>query len=262
MGLLGVGFREWQHWCNMISTSWEEAPELELGNTDEISCRIAGNRKDRVAAFKLVHHRYVQAELIRPNPFGLRVTPYHFLPTTNVFVAVAGSRTICTVTLIGDGEYGLPMESIYPQEILERRRQNLYIGEVSCLAFEPMSMNQFLLVFMRLTRLMAQHARAYGMDQFVIAVHPRHARFYQRMMGFDQIGPLKTYPSVQNAPAVACCLNFAAIDRNHPKCYHSYFGTRMEESELRSSPMSDDECLYFRPIADFCKNTTPEFAIA
>jgi hypothetical protein len=35
-----------------------------------------------------------------------------------MFVATEGSRTICTVTLIGDRELGLPMESIYPDQIL------------------------------------------------------------------------------------------------------------------------------------------------
>jgi hypothetical protein len=141
------------------------------------------------------------------------------------------------------------MESIYPAEVLACRRKNLYVGEVSCLAFEPMETGRFLLVFTQLTRLMAQHARSYGMDQFMIAVHPQHARFYRRFMGMEQVGPLRTYPSVQNAPAVACCLDFAAIDRTRPKCWTSYFGNRLSESEIRSRPMSDEEIAYFRPIA-------------
>jgi hypothetical protein len=228
---------------------------------DELTCRIATTRRDRLAAFELVYHRYVSAELIQPNPYALRVTEYHLLPTTNVFVAAEGQRVTCTVTLIGDGELGLPMECIYADEINDRRRKNLYVGEVSCLAFEPMSLNRFLLVFMQLTRLMAQHARAYGMDQFVIAVHPQHARFYQRFMGFEQIGPLRTYPSVRDAPAVACCLDFAAIDRKRPKCYESFFGDKLDERELRSSPMTDEDCEFFSPIAEPAGTALPEFAI-
>ena len=249
-------------WCRMIVPVLEDVPGVETGTSADVLCRIAGTHHDRIAAFELVYRKYVEAELISPNRFNLRVTPYHLLPTTNVFVACEGSRIICTVSLIGDAELGLPMESIYQAELLDLRRRNLYVGEVSCLAFEPMPLNKFLLVFMQLTRLMAQHARTYGMDQFVIAVHPQHARFYQRFMGFEQIGPLKTYPSVQNAPAVACALDFAAIDQSRPKCWTSYFGSRLPESVIRSRPMSDDECDYFRPMAGLSGRHTPELAFA
>jgi hypothetical protein len=226
-----------------------QGPSIENDIGSDVAYRIAGTRKERCAAFELVYRKYVAAELIKPNPCEYRVTPYHLLPTTNVFVATLESRVICTMTLIGDGELGIPMESIYPDEILQRRRKNLYIGEVSCLAFEPLPLSQFMLIFMQLTRLMAQHARCYGMDQFVIAVHPQHARFYQRFMGFEQVGPLKTYPSVRNAPAVACCLDFAAIDRFRPKCWTSYFGARLPDSEIISRPMPDEDCEFFGPIA-------------
>lgn len=217
------------------------------GNTDPIY-RIAGTPADRMAAFQLVHRKYSQADLIESNPYGVRVTPYHLLPTTNVFVAIEQKRTVCTVTLIGDGPLGLPMESTYEDVVADRRTRGLYVGEVSCLAFEQMPINKFLLVFMQLTRLMTQHARSYGMDQFLIAVHPQHSRFYQRFMGFEQVGPLKNYATVRDAPAVACCLDFSAIDRNRPKCYSAFFGTRIPEEELVSRPMSDDECTFFEPL--------------
>jgi hypothetical protein len=246
----------------MIVPVMAEAPAVETDSGLDVHCRIAGTHQDRIAAFELVYRKYVESELIQPNRFKLRVTPYHLLPTTNMFVATEGSRVICTVTLIGDGELGLPMESIYPNVILERRRKNLYVGEVSCLAFEPMPLSKFMLVFMQLTRLMAQHARSYGMDQFLIAVHPQHARFYQRFMGFDQVGPLKTYPSVRNAPAVACSLDFAAIDMTRPKCWTSYFGSRLPEIEIRSRPMSDEEFAYFHPIAGLAGCLNPELTFA
>src|SRR5258708_5172411 len=149
----------------MIVPVMAEAPAVETDSGLDVHCRIAGTHHDRIAAFELVYRKYVESELIQPNRFKLRVTPYHLLPTTNMFVATEGSRVICTVTLIGDGELGLPMESIYPGVILERRRKNLYVGEVSCRAFEPMPLSKFMLVFMQLTRLLAHHARSYGMDQ-------------------------------------------------------------------------------------------------
>jgi hypothetical protein len=218
----------------------EDEPQTERPPSPadlNVGCRIARTQRERRSAFKLVYDRYLQAELIQPNSAGIRVTPYHLLPTTNVFIATENARTICTVTLIGDGQYGLPMESIYHEEVKDCRRRNLYVGEVSCLAFEPMPLNRFLVVFMQLTRLMAQHARAYGMDQFLIAVHPQ-----------------------RDAPAVACCLDFARIDRDRPKCWSAYFGTRLSADELVSYPMTDEECRQMRPIANGCGAAVPQMS--
>ena len=47
-----------------------------------------------------------------------------------------------------------------------------------------------------------QYVRAvFGGTELVIEVNPRHAGYYRRTMGFQQIGGLRTCPRV-NAPAV------------------------------------------------------------
>ena len=212
--------------------------------------RIARNKADRMAAFRLVYNNYLAKGLIQPNPNLLRVTEHHLLPTTTIFNAVRAGRVVCTVTLIGDGRLGLPMECIYPAEIDAARERGLYVGEVSALAVTDVGFRTFVPIFVEITRLMAQFARANGMDQFLIAVHPKHSRFYQRFMGFEQIGGLKEYPSVQNAPAVACCLDFARIDRERPACYDSFFGVPLPESELESVPMTDGEREAFGHVVD------------
>lgn len=216
----------------------------------DLEYRIANNRWDCLEAFQLVYETYLNRGLIQPNHFRLRVTPYHLLPTTQTFLAVQNRKVICCVSLIGDGELGLPMESIYDREVDEARSQGLYVGEVSCLASTQSDFRKFLPIFVQLTRLMAQHARNNGMHQFLIAVHPKHARFYERFMGFQQIGPLREYPNVHDAPAVACCLDFDRIDRERPKCWNDFFGTPLPESQLIACPMSADEINYFRPAAD------------
>jgi hypothetical protein len=150
------------------------------------------------------------------------------------------------------------MEDDYPAEVRDRRQRGLLIGEVSCLAFEPMVSNNFLAVFMQLTGLMVQHARSRGIEQLLIAVHPQHARFYERFMGYQRVGPARAYPSVQNAPAVALCLDFAAIDQNRPRCWTMCFGSPLPHEALVAQPMSDEECNYFGPIARLIECPNPE----
>jgi hypothetical protein len=218
----------------------------------DVTYRVARGKSDRTAAFRLVYENYLAKRLIQPNPYRLRVTPYHLLPTTQVFIASRAGEVICTVTLIGDGQYGLPMESIYGDEVHSARRDGLYVGEVSCLAVKEVDFRKFLPTFMQLTRVMAQFARANNMDQFLIAAHPKHARFYQRFMGMEQIGGLKEYPSVQNAPAVACCLDFNRIDRERPACYDGYFGAKVPPEMLKPDVMSPGEIDAFTHVMEVC----------
>ena len=95
--------------------------------TEHLQCRIAADRREREAAFRLLHDSYAHSGLIQPNPYGMRVTPYHLLHTTEVFVAALRDEVICTFSLVGDGELGVPMEAIYPELIAERRAAGIRI---------------------------------------------------------------------------------------------------------------------------------------
>ena len=226
-------------------------------SAQDVTYRIAATETDRIEAYRLVYQNYLRKGLIAANEHGLRVTPYHLLPTTETFIAVHDGRVICTVSLIGDGLLGLPMESIYGGEVNAARKQGLFVGEVSSLAVRDVEFRCFLPIFVRLTRLMAQYARAHDMNQFLIATHPKHARFYQRFMGFDLIGAEKEYPSVCGAPAVACCLDFGRIDRERPACYGRFFGEAILKSELQPRPMSSVEIEAFRPATRFARESVP-----
>jgi len=229
--------------------SVDVAVDSSVAPLNEITYRIASTQEERAEAFRLVYEAYTQSGLIESNLSQMRVTPFHLLPTTNVFIAVHRERIIGTVSLIGDGEMGLPMDCIYGREVDELRDQGYSLGEVSCLAHRRQHVKQTLPLFIQMTRLMAQHARFSGMDQFLIAVHPRHAQFYMRFMGFEQIGSQRSFPSVRNNPAVACALNFPRIDVERPACYNQFFGTPIPTSELHSAPMNIFEVEEFSEAA-------------
>lgn len=229
------------------SPAVRESVNPRLRKESQLEYRIASNRHELWAAYRLVYDMYLGQELISPNDYRMWVTPYHLLPTTQTFIAVQNQEVVCTVSLIGDGKLGLPMESVYSDEINDARSRGLSIGEVSCLASRHEDLRQFLPLFVQLTRLMAQHARRQGMDQFVIAVHPNHAKFYERFLGFEQIGPLREFPSVHDAPAVAYCLDFARMDRERPHFWNTFFGLPLPSSTLVGQPISPKNANYFRP---------------
>jgi hypothetical protein len=110
---------------------------------------------------------------------------------------------------------------------------------------------------------MAQFARKNGVDALVIATHPRHVPIYQRTMGFVQIGGTRTYPSVRNHPAVACCLDFEEVDRNHPPTWDAIFGKPVPMWQLEaSSALSMAERHHMQDIADSVENVFLPLAVA
>jgi hypothetical protein len=206
----------------------------------EVVYKIASRREEFYAAFGLAYKAYVRAGLSARHPYRLRVTPYHLLPTTEVFLVEKDGGVISTMTLIRDGELGLPMETVYGEEVARYRRQGNSLAEVSCLADYRQGQKRSVPVVMRLMSLMAQSAKCRGVDRLLIAVHPRHAKFYQYFAAFEPIGKEKPYRTVCDNPAVAMALdlNWAPID--HPRLYKKFFGDPFSDEALEYRPISDD----------------------
>ncbi len=137
------------------------------------------------------------------------------------------------MSLVRDARLGLPMEAIYEREIDQRRRQGIRLAEVSCLADARKSETCSFSGLLRLMALTAQCAVRRGVDQLVIAVHPRHAAFYQCFIAFEPIGEEKTYSAVCDKPAVAMVLDLNRLSFDHPKAYKRLFGKPFSDEVLR-----------------------------
>jgi len=240
-----------------LQTETETRERPRQTSRPEIAYRIARTMTERLAAFRMVYRNYLRNGLIAPDNNQIHLTTYHLLASTNEFIAVSREEVIGTVSLIGDGELGLPMESIYPEPVQEYRKQGLKIGEVSCLAIQQDHSQNFMNVVVGVTRIMSQFARANGLQKLLIAVHPKHAQFYKRLMGFEQIGPKRSYPNVQNAPAVAYSLDFKKIDAERPPCYDRFFSTAIPEAELRPSPMQNPDIEFLLDLMDLSEVCVP-----
>ena len=220
---------------------------------ESIRYKIASTREERESAFRLIYRSYFDAGLTDPNASQMRVSPYHMLPTTQMFVAMIDDEVIFSVSLVPNGALGLPMESIYPREVAQRRRLGQRLAEVTCLADRPSSLRDSFPVFLQLCRLMVQYACRQQIDQILVAVHPRHVGFYRRTLRFELIGNQRDYPMVRNRPAVPLVLDFAALKVAHPKSYDAFFGEQLSDDLLRSQPIPPVQRDYFAPMVDFSR---------
>jgi hypothetical protein len=221
--------------------------------TADIQYRIASTRQEREAAFRLVYHSYLQAGLGERNRHNMRVTPYHLLESTEMFIAERQGNILFTMSLIMDSkDLGMPLEKVYADEVEQLRQTGRELGEVSCLAgcSNFRKMREFFPVFVGTCRLMVQYARHCGLHAILAAVHPTHARFYRRFMDFRVLGGERAYPTVRNNPAVALWLEFDRIDQELPASYEIFFGSQIPRRDLQPQPLSWLDCEYFKPMID------------
>jgi hypothetical protein len=203
----------------------------------DVALKIAASRGDLFEAFHLVYRAYVRAGLATPNSHRMRVTAFHSLSTTEVFVAKKGDAIVCTMSLVADGKLGLPMECVYADEVMTRRLRGRRLAEVSCLADDHESTGGSCRIVMRLMSLMAQCAKLRGVDELVIAVHPRHAKFYERCAAFMPIGDVRTYHGVCDNPAVAMVLDLNRVSQTHPMIWARFFGNPYPAETIRRRPI-------------------------
>jgi hypothetical protein len=221
--------------------------------------RIARGCAERAEAFRLIYNAYLKTGLAKPNPFSMRLLRQHLLPTTDMFVAVCADEVQATVTLIRDGDSGLPMDCVYRAEVNRLRQAGKKLAEVSCLADHGAEINRNSLPrCLELFRWMVQAARVRGTDALVVAINPRHLRFYERYLDFERIGNEAAYPAVCDQPAIALLLDFERIDRERPKNYRRFFGRPIQRKLLAEQPITPTEICYFRQVLAAVEETTEE----
>ena len=251
------------------------------------SYSLANSFEQRAAAFRLIYQSYLSSGLGTCNPLRLRVTPFQLLATSQIFLASIPTsipnelekwdafvhpeefeptsrsglqeQVVATITLVNDGQLGLPMEGIFGREVQLLRREGRQIAEVTCLATSTTDARKFLQIFTQLTRILAQFSRYEGAQNLLISVHPRHAKFYSRYFGFRPLSNrVALCPHVKDKPAVALNLNFDLYDLEQPQSWHAIFGTWEPQEELQPTVIPSSECALWREVSKVsCAELTP-----
>ena len=181
--------------------------ERNAGDPDALDIGLVVSSAERDACFRLVYDQYVERGYAAGDRSGRRVLVHQALPTTTMFRATAAAAVVGTVTLIADSVLGLPMDSLYAGELRPLRASGRRVAEVSALAVAP---GTPMTALVRLMSRLVLYAEALArVDDLCVTVHPRHARFYERL-GFARMGTVKPYAAVNGAPAVAFRLDLAS----------------------------------------------------
>ncbi len=211
-----------------------------IRNDMNIGFYRADSKESLEEAFALVWEEYGKEGYIGADT-ELKVPPYDFLPTSATFVAKSADAVIGMVTLVGDGENGLPMESIYGKEVAGFRTGGREMAEISQLAIRrdeaahaSADRRRFRSdILLSLFRLVYFFAKQAGIGILCITINPKHESFYEAI-GFVRFGELKSYPLVNDAPALAMMLPLPDPDM------HS-FGQGFVFQEILKHPLTKED---------------------
>jgi len=173
-----------------------------VGGKQEFKVRLANTDDRRKSASLLIQKMYSWRGYDSPDLNG---DPYKI-----TLAAFQDDRVIGTLTLGLDSPQGLVVDQLYRAEADKLRAEGRSVCDVTKLAVDQEIKSKSVLG--ALFHLSVIYGRnIHHATDFLIEVNPRHALFYQRMIGFVPWGEERICPRV-NAPAVLLRLDLDYVD--------------------------------------------------
>ena len=193
-------------------------------NMKDIVYVLAKTEDDKKEAVFLMEKEYVKQGYLKPGA----VQNIEISNNGSVtFLAKYNNKIVGTVSIFFDSELGLPMDAIYKKETDVLRSQNKKIVEVGRLAIDNIFLSNeagfkkkynSLFLVSSLFKLVFHYCIYKNFDNICIAINPKHDLFYKSLF-FENIGGLKFYPSVNNAPALAKTIDLKNYKNKRVKNY-------------------------------------------
>ena len=205
----------------MVDCNATPDPRLTLG--------IAATQAELEACFSLLHDAYVGCGFMHPHPSGLRVTPYHALPTTTTLFARFGDQIVGTLSIIREGVFGFPLQSVF--DLSAVRAQPGRVAEISALAIHPSFRSTGGSILFPLMKFMYEYCTQYfDTRHLVIAVNPKHIEMYESLLFFQRLQAqvVDNYDFANGAPAIGATLDLWEA----PSLYQEAYAGRRPDRNL------------------------------
>jgi hypothetical protein len=211
-----------------------------------VAVRLAQARDEYERAFRLVYDTYRAVGYAAENPFGIRYSPFFGLPESRTAIAAsANHQVVGTVSLVADSAGGVPMETAFADEVNALRRAGRRVAEAVSIVVSNQCRVRTPAVYFALTRFIVQYARFRGIDDLVIAVNPRHERFYCNRLGFQLFGSRRSYQAVGDHPAIACRLPMESLNKANPALRELHLSRPVTIEQFLQPPMRLVDHAYF-----------------
>lgn len=210
----GIAFKNIRKLSNkekLIYFMADKICSLAERNSRHFNTHLAKDKSELDSAFALIYKEYVAKKYCPEHASKMHYSYHSMLPDSRTFIIEKDNEMIGTISLIPDSNAGLPLDSIFGEELGRLRKPGHLLAEVSLLALKhdnfqkkTFSLTDFqkLTSSFRLFKTMFDYARAVGgVTDFVIGMHPKHKDLYN-YLNFNAIGPVKSYPGAEGKPAL------------------------------------------------------------
>lgn len=201
--------------------------ELPITLPSSLIFKIAETEQELEASFKLVYDAYLKLGYCEENPYKMRATLYHALPTTTTLLAIDNGNVVGTLTVVRDNRHGLPVDKVFNVKGLREKAQRL--AEITSLVIhEDYRREKGGQVLFPLLRLMYEYSTShFGVKHLVVSIHPKDVNFYKSLLLFKTI-PETTEQNYLGSPAVALHLDLEqAVNR-----YQDIYSKRNAKTNL------------------------------
>jgi hypothetical protein len=170
----------------------------------QFKIRLAANDTRRHSASLVVQKMYASR--------GYETSELKLDPNRITMLVSADDRVIGTATLGLDSEQGLMADDIYKAEVDAIRARGRNVAELTKLAIDDSNVDSKHIVAALFHICYIYGHNIHGVTDFIIEINPRHAVFYKRTLGFEQIGEERVCARV-NAPAVLLHLPLEHVEQ-------------------------------------------------
>ncbi len=199
--------------------------------------------EDIEACYRMTYKSYLARGYCSPNEKEMHYSHYCLLPTSRTFVLKEKGDIAGTISLIVDTPAGLPIDSIFADELAPMRQEGRRLAEVSLLTvldeksgkrvFSLTNFDKQLKLFC-LFKTMYEYARHIaGVTDLVICMHPKHETLY-RYLQFESIGQIKSYNGANGKPARLMTLCFSQVEPIYPPTLKKFFTESLTSPEILS----------------------------
>jgi len=178
---------------------------------------VAETLEDVTDAWHLLYHVYRRVNYIPENPYELHTTPHAIGEHNLVVTAKIQGLTVGTISAIGDGDLGLPLDAVYHKELETLRSQGRRMLEIGLFADRRQDIDRSFITILELMRYAFYFGYHQGTTDCICGIPPRRAKLYAKAFGFEIIGEPTSYASVQDNPVVLLRFSREYITQNFDK---------------------------------------------
>jgi hypothetical protein len=161
--------------------------------TIEYEIRTITDPDQLISAYRFVYEQYVSAGYIEPNPLGMRLRGgFEMGWNITTIGAFIDDEIVATISLIRDGDDGLPIDSHYPG-IVEATRERGKVCEISNLAIDQSKRRDRSLLRDLISAVIGLISEEGDCSVF-ISVSPGHTRHFSKRFGFQVVGEPRSAP--------------------------------------------------------------------